>query len=75
MALKKKEFFNHIRMFSFRELFNEMGWNNDRTRQPIVVDEITYSLQAVAEKSGFRIFTCQPENSATIPDYSIRKKI
>ncbi len=75
MALKKKEFFNHIRMFSFRELFNEMGWNNDRTRQPIVVDEITYTLQAVAEKSGFKIFTCQPTISGTIPDYSIRKKI
>jgi hypothetical protein len=32
-----------------------MGWNNDKTTQPIVVDSETYSLQAVAEKSGFKI--------------------
>ena len=55
MALTKKEFSDYIKQFNFRELFNDMGWNNDKTKQPIVVDNETYTLQAVGEKSGFKI--------------------
>jgi hypothetical protein len=82
MSLSKKEFSNYIKQFKFRELFNEMGWNNDRTIQPISVDNITFSLQAVAEKSGFKILVCPPAERAgnppdagLIPDSNLRKKI
>lgn len=75
MALSKQEFSTYIKQFNFRELFNDMGWNNDRTTQPIVVDDITYKLQAVAEKSGFKILLCNPDANGQIPDYSTRKKI
>ncbi len=75
MSLDKKEFSNYIKQFKFRELFNDMGWNNDKTTQPIVVDNETYTLQAVAEKSGFKILLCNPLSNGLIPDYNTRKKI
>jgi len=75
MALSKAEFSAQIKAFQFRELFNEMGWNNDRTRQAIILDEIPYNLTAIAEKSGFRIFICEPPSGNKIPDSATRKKI
>lgn len=75
MALDKKDFSTYIKQFNFRELFNDMGWNNDKTTQPIVVDNETYTLQAVAEKSGFKILLCNPLTNGLIPDYNTRKKI
>ncbi len=84
MALSKKEFSDYIKQFNFRELFNNMGWNNDRTLQPIVVDNITFSLQSVAVKSGFKILLCDAakispplsgEAGRGLPDYNTRKKI
>lgn len=75
MALDKKDFSTYIKQFNFRELFNDMGWNNDKITQPIVVDNATYTLQAVAEKSGFKILLCNPLPNGLIPDYNARKKI
>ncbi len=75
MALTKQEFSTYIKQFQFRELFNHMGWNNDKTVVPIVVDDITYILQAVAEKSGFKILVCPPNPDGVIPEYNTRKKI
>lgn len=37
MNLTKTEFSDYIKQFNFRELFNDMGWNNDETTQPISV--------------------------------------
>ncbi len=75
MSLNKQEFSRYIREFNFRELFNEMGWNNDKTSQPITVDNHTFTLQAVAEKRGFKILVCSPTSEGMIPDYDTRKKI
>ncbi len=75
MALSKQEFSAYIKQFHFRELFNDMGWNNDRTKLQITPDENIYTLQAVAEKSGFKILTCPPDPEGVIPEYNIRKKI
>lgn len=75
MSLTKKEFTNYIKQFQFREMFNDMGWNNDKTTQPIVVDTTTYIIQAVGEKSGFKILVCQPHTDGTLPDSVTRKKI
>ncbi|MCU0349848.1 MAG: hypothetical protein MUF43_03340, partial [Flavobacterium sp.] len=72
MSLDKKQFSNYIKQFNFRELFNDMGWNNDKTTQPIVVDNETYILQAVAEKSGLKILTCKVLN---LPTTAVRKKL
>jgi hypothetical protein len=75
MSLDKKQFSTYIKVFKFRELFNDMGWNNDKTTQLIIVDNETYTLQAVGEKSGFKILLCNPQPNGLLPDYYNRKKI
>jgi hypothetical protein len=75
MAISKSDFSSYIKSFRFRELFNEMGWNNDRTRQPIIVDESPFTLVGIAEKSGFKIFVCEPQPGCNLPDKATRKKI
>ncbi len=75
MALNKKEFSQYIREFNFRELFNEMGWNTDKTSAPIIVDDYEFTLRSVAQKSGFRILVCDPDSDGAIPDSNTRKKI
>jgi hypothetical protein len=75
MGIDKKTFSDYIRKFNFRELFNDMGWNNDRTTQIITLTEESFSLQAVAEKSGFKILVCNPASEGLIPDYNTRRKI
>ncbi len=72
MALSKKEFSNYIEKFSFRELFNDMGWNNDKLIVKISIDNTTYQLKAVAEKCGFKILTCEVDE---LPDNEKRKKL
>jgi methylase of polypeptide subunit release factors len=75
MSLTRIDFSNYIKAFNFRELFNFMGWDNDKTIQPIVVDNETFTLQAVGEKSGFKILLCNPQSNGLLPNYSTRKKI
>lgn len=74
MAISKQEFSDYIKQFRFREMFNEMGWDNDTTITPIVVDTISYNLKAVAKKSGFKILLCNSANGKIV-DYKTRKKI
>ena len=75
MAITKESFSRYIKAFQFRELFNDMGWNNDRTKQPVIVDDDTYTLFGIACKSGFRIFTCAPAAGLKRPLAATRKKI
>lgn len=75
MAITKSEFSAFIKTFRFRELFNEMGWNNDRTKQPVIVDDVSFNLTGIAEKSGFRIFVCEPALGKQLPISATRKKI
>jgi hypothetical protein len=75
MALSKEIFADYIKTFQFRQLFNDMGWNNDKTVQPIVIDDQTFVLKVMAEKSGFRILLCDPAADGKIPDFNTRKKI
>jgi hypothetical protein len=75
MAISKSEFSALIKSFNFRELFNLMGWNNDKSSHTISVDNHNYSIQSIAEKSGFRIIVCNSGPHDIIPNYSIRKKI
>ncbi|MBU4305713.1 MAG: Eco57I restriction-modification methylase domain-containing protein, partial [Candidatus Omnitrophica bacterium] len=75
MAITKADFSVYIKEFQFRELFNEMGWNNDRVKQPVIVNEDSFNLTGIAEKSGFRIFICEPAAGHKLPDAVTRKKI
>ncbi|HUU39789.1 MAG TPA: hypothetical protein VMW42_02495, partial [Desulfatiglandales bacterium] len=75
MAITKFDFSAFIKAFRFRELFNEMGWNNDHTKRPVIVDDAAFNLTGIAEKSGFRIFICEPAVENKLPVSATRKKI
>ena len=65
MAISKAEFSAYIKAFQFRELFNEMGWNNDRTKQPIIVDEMPYNRNRHCGKKRFQNFYLRTASRAT----------
>ena len=75
MNISKETFNGCIKAFQFKELFNDMGWNHDKVNQPIAVDTLTFILEAVAQKSGFKILNCKPGTDGRIPEYALRKKI
>lgn len=75
MALSKQQFARYIKDFNFKELFNDMGWDNDNTNQPIVVNDQAFQLKGIAEKRGFKILLCSPDDKGTIPDYKTRRLI
>jgi hypothetical protein len=74
MSLSKQQFSSLIKDFKFREIFNELGWDNDRSKQPIIVEDTTWHLDAVASKSAFKVLICTAENEE-IPAKQIRRKI
>lgn len=71
-TIKRTEFDRLIRDFQFAELFNRLGWDNASLKRPIKVDDATYPLTAVAEKSGFFVMHCETD---TVPDKPIRRQI
>lgn len=75
MGIKKSLFARYVRNFQLRELFNDMGWNNDRTRHPIVIKDSTFLITGLAEKGGFRILACEPVEETKMPDKVMRKRI
>ncbi|MBK7377855.1 MAG: Eco57I restriction-modification methylase domain-containing protein [Ignavibacteriales bacterium] len=73
--MNKQHFTQLIKSASFKELFNELGWENLSLSVPISIDDEKFNLNAVAEKRGFVIFVCSPDTNGKIPLSSIRKKI
>lgn len=73
MSIKKSVCSKLIKNFKLRELFNQLGWNNTTKKEPVAVDNQTWQLEAVAEKSAFFVFVC--ETVGKVPDYATRKKI
>jgi len=66
-------FSDYIKGFRFKELFNDLGWDLGKTSIPSInVDNETYQSKVVAEKSGFKIISCEVN---VIPSYAIRHKI
>lgn len=72
-----------IRNFAFRELFNEIGWDNfGRANEwgisnvlAYEVDGTTYTLTPVAQKRGFQVYECSPAANGGIPPHATRQKI
>lgn len=70
--MSNTSFNRYIRDARFGEYFiSELGWNNPHAPAilpPVVVDDVEYRPQVVAERSSFRILVCEvdaaPANSA-----------
>ena len=67
----------HLQAFDFTRLFVEgLGWNYYQAEPVAVpVNGREYSLQPVAEKSGFAVYECDSSVDNNIPQYPIRRKI
>lgn len=74
-TINKQRFTQLIKSASFKELFNELGWDNLSLSVPVSLDDGKFTLSAVAEKRGFVIFVCSPDANGKIPLSSMRKKI
>ena len=77
MAIPSSELRPYLHSFDFQSLFVEgLGWNFYRSHQTRVsVDHRGYILEPVAEKAGFAVYVCNPNDNGRIPDYPIRRKI
>jgi len=73
-SISKQEFNDYINNFEFKKLFIEIGWNNDNVNEKILIENETYKLQTVVEKSGYKIFICESANGL-IPLYKTRRLI
>ena len=72
-VLSKADFTEYIQQFRFRELFNYLGWDNDRTAiPPIAEDDHVFSPQSIARKSGFRVIVCENDE---IPSHPVCIKV
>ena len=70
--ITKAEFSAYIKEFRLKELFLDLGWDNDRTSiSPIEIGGEALDLRMVAQKSGFRVIECE---ASSIPPYAIRIK-
>lgn len=73
--MEKRAFESLIKNFDFKNLFVQLGWDYSKARQPIVVDDQTYTLVGAAEKRRFQIFECAIPEGQLFPDYPTRRKI
>lgn len=58
--MKRQEFDAYIKEHDFASLFNELGWNNPDQAAPVLVavEEERYKLVCVAQRNGFKVYTC-----------------
>lgn len=76
MAINKENVRRLLKQFNFRTLFiEELGWDSFESSHRINVKDISFTLEAVAQKRGVQIFVCQPGDDGQIPDYNMRRKI
>lgn len=67
----------HLKQFRFKQLFNELGWDQPAQQQPysVTVGEETFALDVVAHKKGVQILNCRPDAEGHVPAYATRQKI
>jgi len=72
VSITKAEFAAKIKGFKHKELFNYMGWDNDRSQTPLQpVDGAAARPEIIADKHGFKVITI----NGAIPAYTTRIKI
>jgi hypothetical protein len=72
--MNKQLFSNYIKKFQFAEIFNELGWDQNKEEFPITVKDEIFTLCGVADKRGFAVLLCTA-TASSIPDKNVRKKI
>ena len=67
--MKRQEFDGYIQSNDIPSLFNQMGWNNSDSGMPVIipVEEERYSLFCVAQRNGFKVYTCEVQHIPQLP--------
>ena len=77
MPVSIEELRPHLQAFDFPRLFVEgLGWDHYVTEPFVVrVNERDYTLDPIAEKTGFAVYECDSSVDNNIPQYPVRRKI
>ena len=71
MAIDRERARQYLKSFDFRRLFlDQLGWDKHSSSLEKVIDGRAYRFQAVSEKRGVVVLTCD-----SIPDYATRVKL
>lgn len=73
--MDKTNFTRLVREFRFKELFNQMGWDNASGSFQIELKGNTFTISVICEKSGFRFLQCTPPVGSVIPPKNDRLSI
>ena len=68
---------DHLKQFRFKQLFNELGWDQPAQQQPyaVAVGDDNFELDIVAHKRGVQVLHCRPDARGHVPAYATRQKI
>ena len=77
MPVSIEELRPHLQAFDFPRLFVEgLGWDHYVTEPFVVrVNERDYTVNPIAEKTGFAVYECDSSGDNNIPQYPVRRKI
>jgi len=77
MQANKQRIQQHLKDFTIRQLFvEELLWDVLREKPfPIVVDNQSHTLRPLVEKSGVKVYLCDPNTQGKIPADPILRKI
>ncbi len=77
MRANKEQILKHLKAFTIRQLFiEEFSWNKPKEPPlPITVDNQTYLLRPIADKSGVQVYLCDPNAQGNIPAPTTLRKI
>lgn len=75
MSITKLRFKELVQQFNFKSLFQDLGWDNFSYSSVEIIDDVTYQLAAIKEKSGFKVLLCTPLENIPLPTPQIRKQL
>ncbi len=76
MQVNTQQIRRHLESFNFKDLLiQELGWDRCKMTLKVRVDDVEFSLDAVAEKRGMVLFILQPGPDGSMPQRHVRKKI
>ncbi|HRO43694.1 MAG TPA: hypothetical protein PL009_12730, partial [Flavipsychrobacter sp.] len=79
--MTKQEFAQYIQQADFRNLFAELGWDNNRELYtPIAIKTangkaFSFDITPIAMQAGFRVLHCAPLQNGELPDSGTRQRI
>ena len=64
--MNRQRFNSYVKNQQFIDLFIDMGWNNSGSNDSVLIknEDSTFRMECIAQRSGFKVFTCVVE---TIP--------